>query len=210
MSSSRATAQDTPSNQQDTKTRIIESARDIYLQEGLHGLSMRKVAKLAGVSTMAAYRHFESKDELVSHVVMQGFQLFQRYFYRALEGDSPASRLQLSSSAYLQFALDNPEYYAVMFMPVAHVSRVSPGPQAQRLIDAAVQFLYDRIAECVRTGVMPGPVSKRQVIHLWSHAHGLISLYLSGLIDSSARFDTLYHESMALMMQGMGFQSPTA
>src|SRR5690606_21099108 len=91
MAITRAAESDSVSRLADTKTRIIESARDIYLQEGLHGLSMRKVAKLAGVSTMAAYRHFDSKDELISHVVMQGFLLFQRYFYRALEGDSPAT-----------------------------------------------------------------------------------------------------------------------
>lgn len=192
----------------DTKTRIIESARDIYLAEGLHALSMRKVAKVAGLSTMAAYRHFENKDDLISHVIMEGFRIFQSYFYRALEGKTPAERLLLSAESYLEFALENPKYYEVMFMSVAHITQAAPSDKAKDLIRAAVQFLYDRINECADAGVLDGPPSRRKVLHLWSHSHGLISLYLSGHIDSHTPFEELYRESMAIMFKGMGFKEP--
>jgi AcrR family transcriptional regulator len=193
-------------NQQDTKTRIIESARDIYLAEGLNALSMRKVAKQAGMSTMAAYRHFENKDDLISHVIMEGFKIFQTYFYKALEGRTPAERLILSSDSYYLFAVENPKYYEVMFMSVSHVTDVPPSEQAQDLVRASVQFLYDRIAECVEAGLLDGPATKRQVLHLWSHSHGLISLYLSGHIDGHTPFKELYQESMSLMLKGLGFR----
>lgn len=193
-------------NQQNTKTRIIESARDIYLAEGLQSLSMRKVAKQAGLSTMATYRHFENKDDLISHVIMEGFRIFQTYFYKALEGKTAAERLVLSADSYYLFAVENPKYYEVMFMSVAHVTEVPPSEQAQDLVRASVQFLYDRIAECVDAGLIDGPASKRQVLHLWSHSHGLISLYLSGHIDGQTPFKKLYQESMAIMLKGMGFK----
>lgn len=193
-------------NQQDTKKRIIESARDIYLAEGLHSLSMRKVAKQAGLSTMATYRHFENKNDLISHVIMEGFRIFQTYFYKALEGKTPAERLVLSAESYYQFAVENPKYYEVMFMSIAHVTDVPPSEQAQDLVRASVQFLYDRIAECIEAGFIDGPASKRQVLHLWSHSHGLISLYLSGHLDSQTPFKKLYQESMAIMLKGMGFR----
>lgn len=190
----------------DTKSRLLESARDIYLSEGLNALSMRKVAKHAGVSTMATYRHFENKDELISHVIMEGFRIFQSYFYRALEGNTPAQRLQLSSDSYLAFALENTKYYEVMFMSATHAHQVSQHENVRRLIRAAVQFLYDRIAECVDVGILDGPASRRKVLHLWSHSHGLVSLYLSGNIDSHTPFPVLYRESMAIMLRGMGFR----
>ncbi|MCG8668716.1 MAG: TetR/AcrR family transcriptional regulator [Pseudomonadales bacterium] len=193
-------------NQQNTKTRIIESARDIYLSEGLQSLSMRKVAKQAGLSTMATYRHFENKDDLISHVIMEGFRIFQSYFYKALEGKTPAERLILSADSYYLFATENPKYYEVMFMSVSHVTATAPSEQAQDLIRASIQFLYDRVAECVDAGLLDGPASKRQVLHLWSHSHGLISLYLSGHIDGNTPFKTLYQESMAVMMKGLGFK----
>jgi len=195
-----------PSHPQNTKTRIIESARDIYLSEGLNSLSMRKVAKLAGLSTMAAYRHFENKDDLISHVIMEGFRIFQSYFYKALEGKTPAERLILSAESYYLFAVENPKYYEVMFMSVAHVTDVPPSEQAEDLVRASVQFLYDRIAECADAGLIDGPVSKRHVLHLWAHSHGLISLYLSGHIDGQTSFKTLYQESMTIMFKGMGFK----
>ncbi|PIE41603.1 MAG: hypothetical protein CSA49_02590 [Gammaproteobacteria bacterium] len=192
-------------NQQDTKGRIIESARDIYLSEGLPSLSMRKVAKHAGLSTMAAYRHFDNKDDLISHVIMEGFKIFQHYFYKALEGNTPAERLKLSSESYYLFAMENPKYYEVMFMSVAHITDTPTNAQVQSLVQASVQFLYDRIAECAQAGLLDGPVSKRQVLHLWAHSHGLISLYLSGHIDGHTSFKNLYQESMAMMLKGMGF-----
>ncbi len=193
--------------QQDTKTRIIESARDIYLAEGLQALSMRKVAKHAGLSTMAAYRHFENKDDLISHVIMEGFRIFQSYFYKALEGETALERLQLSSDSYYLFATENPKYYEVMFMSVAHITERPPSEQAKNLIRASVQFLYDRIAECIREGYLDGPVAKRQVLHLWSHSHGLISLYLSGHIDGLSSFRDFYRESMGIMLRGMGLKA---
>lgn len=194
----------------DTKTKIIESARDIYLEDGLNALSMRKVAKHAGMSTMAAYRHFENKDDLIGHVILEGFRIFQQYFFRALEGRSPMERLSLSSDAYLYFALENHKYYEVMFMSIAHVTDTPPSQRGQDLVRAAVQFLYDRIAECVDEGLMDGPVSKRKVVHLWSHSHGLISLYLSGHLDSSTPFTELYQESMSIMLKGMGLKRQSA
>lgn len=191
--------------QQDTKTRIIEAARDLYFEEGLNALTMRKVAKYAGMSTMAAYRHFENKDDLLGHVIIEGFRIFQQYFSRALSGDTPAARLQLSANAYLDFAIENPKYYEIMFMSIAHVTDTPPSQRGQALVKSSVQFLHERITECVEAGVLTGPPSKRKVLHLWSHSHGLISLYLSGHIEGSTPFRALYTESMEVMFAGLGY-----
>ena len=91
-------------------------------------------------------------------------------------------------------------------MSVSHVTDVPPSEQAQDLVRASVQFLYDRIAECVDAGLLDGPATKRQVLHLWSHSHGLISLHLSGHIDGQTPFKELYQESMSLMLKGLGFR----
>lgn len=187
-----------------TKTRLIESARDIYLAEGLAALSMRKVARQAGMSTMATYRHFTNKEDLINHVILEGFQIFQRYFYRALEGATPAERLQISAETYLDFALENPKYYEVMFMTSGQFNPSGPDNRVQSMVRAAVQFLYDRISECVAAGVLDGPATRRKVVHLWSHSHGLVSLYLSGHLGSHTPFRELYLESMNTVFRGMG------
>jgi AcrR family transcriptional regulator len=192
----------------DTKAKLIESARDIYLSEGLPALSMRKVARQAGMSTMATYRHFANKHDLINHVVLEGFQIFQRYFYRALEGSTPAERLQLSADTYLDFALENPKYYEVMFMTPAEFNRAEPSDSIQRMVRAAIQFLYDRISDCVTADVLEGPATRRKVMHLWSHSHGLVSLHLSGHLQSHTPFRELYRESMLTVFRGMGF-APT-
>lgn len=193
----------------DTKTRLIESARDIYLNEGLQALSMRKVAKQAGMSTMATYRHFTNKEDLINHVILEGFRIFQGYFYRALEGRTPAERLQLSADSYLDFALENPKYYEVMFMASTQFTNTHHNEQVQTMIRAAVQFLYDRINDCIQAGVLDGPASRRKVLHLWSHSHGLVSLHLSGHLDTHTPFRELYQESMATVFRGLGYRPDT-
>jgi len=78
----------------DTKSNIISSALTLYLKGGLEAVSMRKVADHAGLSTMAAYRHFKNKDDLLNHVVMEGFRRFQDYFTRAKVIPDPIASLK--------------------------------------------------------------------------------------------------------------------
>ena len=70
----------------DTRERIVEEARDLYLTAGLAGLSMRKVAERVGVTATALYRHFEDKQALLLAVVQAGFERFTTYLLRGLTG----------------------------------------------------------------------------------------------------------------------------
>jgi len=99
-----------------THAVILDCARDLYLERGLAGFSMRKVAECAGLSATAIYRHFENKEALLMAVAEEGFRLFATYLWHGLEGATPLERLALTGHGYARFGVENPGYYRVIFM----------------------------------------------------------------------------------------------
>lgn len=192
----------------DTRDRILHSARDLLLQEGLAGLSMRRVAERAGVGTMTTYRHFESKQDLLAHVVVEGFRLFQTYFYAALEGTDPADRLWRSAAAYLAFAVDHPQYYRLMFASPVSLRSLDLGEVGRSQVAAALQFLTDRVAECATAGVLHTNDPRLTALGLWSQAHGLVSLHLAERYDRTVDFPALYQAAMERTLAGWGMSEP--
>ena len=67
------------------RERISAAAQELYLREGVEGVSMRKVADMVGVSAPAIYRHFENKDALLDEIVVRGLRILEQYLRPALE-----------------------------------------------------------------------------------------------------------------------------
>ncbi len=76
-----------------TKARLRTEARDLYLDGGFGGFSLREVARRAGVSPAAVYRHFDDKEALLRDVCAAGFAIFSSYLLRALAARAPRERL---------------------------------------------------------------------------------------------------------------------
>jgi AcrR family transcriptional regulator len=75
---------------------------------------MRKLATRLGVTAPALYRHYESKESVLVDVVGEAFKVFAQYLYRAMDGRTPVERFRLTGRSYLAFALEHPEYYAIL------------------------------------------------------------------------------------------------
>jgi AcrR family transcriptional regulator len=164
---------------QDTKRRLLEQARDLYLREGFAGLSMRRLAEGVGLSVAAAYRHFENKEELLSTVCTEGFQLFSAYLVRGLSGATPRERLLETGRQYMRFALEHPNYYQVMFLSDALSHGYRSMPQENRArAGASFLFLVDRVRECVGAGVLRQDDPTALAAIIWAQVHGLMSLRL--------------------------------
>jgi AcrR family transcriptional regulator len=191
------------------REQILTAARDLVLEQGPKGLSMRRVAARVGISATAIYRHYRDKSALLGAVVAQGFQVFASYLFRAREGQTPLERLVLAGQHYLRFALEQPEYYQLIFMSwfdetqpdlgahTAHPERPEP----------TYQFLLDRVDECIRQRVFRGEVrAEDAAIGIWAQVHGLAALYLAG----GARYQYTVEEYLekcrlvvAQMMRGL-------
>jgi AcrR family transcriptional regulator len=187
----------------DTRVRILAAAQRLYLEEGVEGVTMRRVAERVGVTPTALYRHFESKDSLVEAVITEGYRVFGGYLHRSLAGATPAERLRLSGQAYLDFALQQSEMYRTIFMTPLRGSTGYLEPRDPRK-DATFRFLVDRVGECIRSGDLAPDDPEEVAVTIWASVHGLVALYIAGAFTGGeVAFRSIYEASMGRLFRGL-------
>ena len=110
-------AQARPYHHGDLSRALVEAARRILEAEGPAALSLRAVAREAGVSPAAPYHHFKDKTELLEAVAQQGWHALGQAIAEARSRRAHASATALShiGLAYVNFARDNPALYRLMY-----------------------------------------------------------------------------------------------
>lgn len=187
--------------------RILSCALDLYLEKGIHGLSMRQIAAKLDISATAIYRHYQNKQELLDTIVAEAVKIFGGYLFTALSGATPEERFRLSSQAYLDFALAQPKYYGVIFLePQGQPTPAGEEAQSNRPENglANFQFLVDRVQECVDTGYFRKANPRSLALSIWAYDLGLMAIYLSGKSSlDEAAFRKFWWESQARFLHGV-------
>lgn len=183
---------------------ILDCACELYLHEGLDGLKMRRLAEEVGVTPGALYRHYEGKDEVLLDLVGRAHETLLRYLMRALEGDGPAERMRKAEEAYLDFALRERRMYEVYYATPDLIGIDELPDETARRARSIRQFWQDRVAECVDAGLLRETAAWELGLALWSHAHGLLSLYHRGLIEmDEGAFRETFFRSRLLALRGV-------
>jgi len=190
------------------REKILACACELYLTNGREGFSMRKLARALGVTAPALYRHYESKERVLFDVIGEGYRQLIQYLYRALEAPTPEERFRLAGDGYVEFALRHPRYYEMLFIGVELLG-VDQIPEEVAAQGCAVgQFWNDRVRECIEAGLLRDGDTEAVGMTLWAHAHGLIALYLKGMLRmSEEEFRRLYRRSSARVLIGLGRES---
>lgn len=188
------------------RARILASARALYLEGGAEAVTMRGVADRVGVTATALYRHFDSKEDLLGELVVQAFETFGSYLYRALNGRTPMERFRRSAEAYLDFALEQREIYRTIFMSPAPKRKDAISISRERFDPASTfQFLIDRIRECIDSGDLRADDPEQVAVSVWAHVHGLVSLQICGSFDQTDEaFRETYWRSVERVIAGLG------
>jgi AcrR family transcriptional regulator len=194
-----------------TKSRLLGAARDLYLEEGFGRFSLREVARRVGVSAPAVYRHYDGKEALLREVCAAGFRIFSSYLLRALSGSTPRERMALSAEQYLRFGLENPRDYRVIFMGGAeeYAAVTASGKRSAKPIvegDSTFQFLVDRVRDCIQARVLRKDDPQALAMVIWAHVHGLVSLRLSGhlgAVGDEAEFARFYEQATQRLLAAL-------
>jgi AcrR family transcriptional regulator len=178
--------------------RLLDQAVRLLAADGIAGLSLRRLAAAAGTSTMTVYSRFGSKQKLLAVLFREGF----RRLGAELEGSSgpdPLNALAGLGRAYRRAALASPELYGLMFGPPAR------GLEPTAADAAAARATYVPLVDGVRAAITAGMLhgdADRVALHLWSVAHGMVSLEIAGLVDGAADgtdgVDAKYDEALSL------------
>ena len=163
-----------PYHHGDLRKTLLEVA-DQLIDEGDAGaFSLREVARRAGVSAPAAYRHFSDKQALLAAVAQKGFDDFGRALSEAVgAADDPLAAM---GQAYVRFAVARPGRFRLMYGPV--IAERSRYPELQAAWMAA--------SEAMRTALMArapsAPDAAVTSLKLWCMVHGLSQLILDGML----------------------------
>lgn len=161
------------------RNTILQAAGELLLELGHEAFSLRKVAERVGYSATAIYRHFADKDALLYAVTEEGFRLFTAQLRAADAGGSdPFDRLQAMGLAYIDFGLEHPVYYRVMFMARPDLLwRRLPDRPGSRIESFSV--LRAAVEAAVATGRTVDTDTLAISNALWSQTHGTVALALS-------------------------------
>jgi AcrR family transcriptional regulator len=162
----------------DLRAALVTAALDLLGEAGAEAVSLRAVARRAGVSAMAPYRHYADKEALLAAVATLGFERF-RDALRAADWAAPAGQgLVAQAVAYVGFAVENPALFRLMFGP----KRFGAHPELWAAGEAAYGVLAGRVAA-------ETPVEaerEARALGCWSLVHGLAMLLLDGRLGDKA------------------------
>ncbi len=168
---------------EDFRTRLCDAAEHMFAERGPEAVTIRELAAAVGVSPMTPYRYFKDKDAILAAVRARAFDrhadLLEAAY--AAHADDPAARPAALAEAYIQFALDHPEAYKLMFdvhQPSAgdYSDLVRAGERSRRTMSLQMDAAEgDHIAR---------PQAEADFIaHMyWAALHGPLMLHMSGML----------------------------
>jgi AcrR family transcriptional regulator len=172
------------------RERVLKASLELIDEQGLAALSMREVARRAGVSHQAPYNHFADRQAILAALAEDGFHAIAASFREALAASARAGlleRVKALGRAYIAFALEQPAYFRVMFRPeLVDLTRYD---RAQEAGDVAFAYLHAAVAELMEAGLLPGASCDAVAALMWSIVHGFSCLALDGPIARSFEVD---------------------
>ena len=155
---------------------LVQAAGTILEKEGVEGLRLRELARRAGVSHSAPYRHFPEREALLAALAAQGFEWLGSAQRRAAE----AGGLRAMGEAYVQFALAHPQRFRLMFGGQVPIER---HPQLLAVATKTFEELSGALAASVPEARGAGDPS----VAAWALVHGLAQLMLGKRIPRAAK-----------------------
>ena len=186
----------------DLREALVEGALAILRDEGLEALTLRAVARHAGVSQAAPYRHFADRRALVAAVAERGFERMQQTMLQQMQGSQGRGGLKMVAVAYVQFGLANPAQYRVMFGP--EVAITNDLPTLRETGRGVLGFVAEGIRQLQGAGLVGNGDPWKMAVAIWAALHGLVMLTLDGQTSGIAPdVDDLVDEVTRIVMFGM-------
>jgi AcrR family transcriptional regulator len=167
---------------------LLEAAIRLIAEVGPTAFTLREVARRAGVSHNAPYRHFRDRDDLMAAVAAQGFrELTQAMIEAAGERTDALERLKRAGLGYVTFALRRPEHFTVMFdAPIS--KRKHPDSAAA---EEAFGTLKSFVKGCQDAGRLPSGDLRQMALLAWTMVHGIAKLAITGRLPFPSNTDVL-------------------
>jgi AcrR family transcriptional regulator len=156
---------------------LVRAAMELLEESGAAALSLRAVARRAGVSPAAPYRHYADREALVSAVAAVGYRELAERLSAAHPSPSTPEQLAAVAIAYVQFALERPALFRIMF------GEPCDRDNDERVAATAAVSLYVR---AIVERAFPQADAEALATAVWALVHGLAFLHLDGKLDAAS------------------------
>jgi AcrR family transcriptional regulator len=173
----------------ETRDKILDAARELFITDGYEGVSMRKVAEKIEYSPTAIYLHFADKENLFHQLCQEDFARLAEVFRSSAMPQDPVARMREIGRVYVEFGVRYPNHYKLMFMtphPPAELDdqdhEVKGNPEGD-----AYAFLKYTVQQAIAEGKFREDIADADLISqtMWASAHGVISLQIAKCNDSA-------------------------
>ena len=189
-----------PYHHGDLRRALLREARAALEERGPAALSLREVARRAGVSQAAPYRHFPDKEGLLAALAEEGYRELGASCRRAAaKHDDPLAKFYAYADAYTRFATRNPQVYPLMFGSV----RERWDDDVAAAGEEAFGAIAEQIRECQEAGVFRAgdPVGIAGLTT--SLCHGLASLWNDNRAPRNVSISRLTRMAFATLVEGL-------
>ena len=157
---------------------LLRAAGNILEKEGVEALKLRAVARRAGVSHNAPYRHFPERGALLAALAAEGFESLGAAQRKAAE----AGGLRAMGEAYVHYALAHPQRFRLMFGGQVSIERY---PQLREVATST----FAGLSNALSTSLPEAHGARNASIAAWALVHGLAQLLLGDRIPAAAKQD---------------------
>jgi AcrR family transcriptional regulator len=167
----------------ETRDKILDAARELFVTEGYEGVSMRRVAEKIEYSPTAIYVHFSDKQQLFHELCQQDYARLAEVFQSSAMSSDPIERLKQIGNTYTEFGVGYPNHYKFMFMtphppqePDEEDREIMGNPEVD-----AYAFLKWAVQQAIDAGRFREELQDAELISqtLWASVHGVIALHIA-------------------------------
>src|SRR5512142_3000922 len=165
------------------RDELIRACVALIEAEGIGAVSLRRVAREAGVSPGAPYHHFADRSALLAAITVRGSALLQQELRAARQHAPPAAAgLGALIETYVRFADGNPAYVHLMLRP--ELSHPEHHPEVQAAGEGAITLLTEVVQDCQAEGSAPPGDPATLTGLVWALAIGIVTLWLDGPLEA--------------------------
>lgn len=189
---------------------ILEVSRILLVKDGFGKMSMRKIAKRAGVSATSIYLHFQNKDELLLALIESSISKLAAALEANLaDSDDSITKLEKMARSFVDFALENPQEYEIIYMVRPEEMPKFPKEKFQQ-IRKIYELLADIIGEGKRTGILKVEDPLMSAYLIWAQLHGVTSVIISKRLDTRIPNEEFVSQAVDHIIQGFISQKTLA
>ncbi len=189
---------------QNMRKFILDSAMELFLEGGFENVSIQHIAKRIEYSPATIYLYFKDKNEILYALHTIGFDKLYKQQQTFTSIKDPLERLRKQGKAYITFALENPEYYDLMFIKRGTAKKIKEKEEWGAGL-RSFESLKDIIKECIDAGYLVKTDLDVAAFAIWSFVHGIASLIIRdrAIMFSRERLNSIVESSFDFMLNSM-------